>query len=1409
MLSLNRLVTILLLVSFITLFGGNSRAQKLTYHLHKEASTTLQFDQLKAVGPDSTSTALVSNDLKGLNPGEYLVQQFDTQAGDPNGSGVIASGSTVTFALWMRKTANIGTVFPRAKVFVNNASGTPFCTATGTTALSTRLSKLSFSCTTSASINVGNTDRFYLWVGMNLTAGSSSSSFQGELDIEGTLNGNFDSSVAIPAPPAAITSLSPSTGAVGASVTITGTNFGVGQGAVTFSSGKSSTPTSWTPTRIVAPVPSQAVTGNVTVTVGGVVSNGMNFTVVPAPTISSVSPLTGSAGTPITVNGTNFGSVTPALRFNGVAATIVSFSATSISANVPFGATTGNVVVTASGVNSNGIAFTVPAPSITSLSPSSGVAGTPVTISGAHFGRIAGEVTFNGTAGIISSWSDGSILALAPSGVTTGTVIVTSGILNSNGVSFSAVVPNISSVSPTVGVAGTPVTINGSGFGATRGSVWLGSALGVVNSWSDNQVLASVSPGSTSGIAQVQRSGISSNAVTFTVSTPNISTVSPATGVAGTPVTITGSGFGTLQGSGQVWLGTTPGTVTSWSDTQVVATVAAGSSTGTAQVLQNGALSNAVAFSVNNPHVSNVTPMSASSGATVTITGTGFGSPQGSGIVWVGSAPGNVTSWSDTQIAATVSPNAVSGIVRVQQNGIWSNTVGFTVPPNLGQTSATISPSLISLVVGESRSLQASDANGQPVTGLAWTSSDSSIATLSTDDPPVVTAIAPGHVSITAGNSSTDLTVYPGPALPIGTVRWSVPGDGTGFLQILPAVPSSTGVADVFALQASGTVQALSSDGVAKWAVNLGTDKTLTPDFQGGLLVADSQSIKKLDGSSGQAKPAYTLSSPSGSTPSLLVHTDGTIITADGSSVVGINPLTGIPNFSVPLEQTVFSSNGNCGEFLPSETSVPPTVGRGIIAGDGFAYLPYVYTQSPLASNTKVCNSDGSSVEISHTDTHLRVLRIGMDGSVTHLSLGDWTQDGTLECIVGSPITGGAECPQGHFVNSSIGNVPSVNDLVGMLITNADQGVVYSWTLSLADVKYKLTPITGGVAGPTVDLAIPGPLSPMIQSSDGTYFGTVSLSQGTLLTAFDQGGNIRWSAWNYTPVAVTAEGNLVVQSADGSTFSTLDESGNAIGQLAPLHTQSWTGDNYQLGSVEDVIASPMYVDGASFWPQEGGNPSGTGTAILQCPCLLESATAVATAISASGTQKKYLLLVGDPGLNLGPGHNHNVGTLFGLAAQTQGQSLSAASNSVITQRVSSAADFGNELTTNGLIDGGVTFFGHAGLDRFRNSALFPGQDPGDSNNISILTVNQLSNANLGASVTITLNACHAGYGRPSIAQLIANQLKRPVFAYPVDMYFSSDPTPRHFRFGMQAPNGVPTYMVPNGDGMQPTQFMPH
>jgi RHS repeat-associated protein len=182
-----------------------------------------------------------------------------------------------------------------------------------------------------------------------------------------------------------ITSLNPTSGAVGTSVTITGTNFGSSQGTstVTFN-GTSATPcpTCWSATSITSAVPSGATTGNVVVTVGGVASNGVAFTVASSPTITSFSPASASIGTLISVTGTNFNAnnATPVITLNQqgggtIPASISSFTATNVSFVIPTGATTGPITVTVNGLNAvSSTSLTVTAASSFTLNAAPGTA---------------------------------------------------------------------------------------------------------------------------------------------------------------------------------------------------------------------------------------------------------------------------------------------------------------------------------------------------------------------------------------------------------------------------------------------------------------------------------------------------------------------------------------------------------------------------------------------------------------------------------------------------------------------------------------------------------------------------------------------------------------------------------------------------------------------------------------------------------------------------------------------------------------------------------------------------------------------------------------------------------------------------------------------------------------------------
>jgi IPT/TIG domain-containing protein len=101
----------------------------------------------------------------------------------------------------------------------------------------------------------------------------------------------------LPANAPQITSLAPSSGPVGASVTIKGANFGPQQNkaSVTFD-GKPAQVTKWTATSISTRVPTAGTTGDFVVTVSGVASNGVTFT------LGSVSTPT-SAKTATTMKG--------------------------------------------------------------------------------------------------------------------------------------------------------------------------------------------------------------------------------------------------------------------------------------------------------------------------------------------------------------------------------------------------------------------------------------------------------------------------------------------------------------------------------------------------------------------------------------------------------------------------------------------------------------------------------------------------------------------------------------------------------------------------------------------------------------------------------------------------------------------------------------------------------------------------------------------------------------------------------------------------------------------------------------------------------------------------------------------------------------------------------------------------
>jgi IPT/TIG domain-containing protein len=149
-----------------------------------------------------------------------------------------------------------------------------------------------------------------------------------------------------------------------------------------------------------------------------------------APTGLAFLPLSGQAGTEVTIVGSGFddGSPVTGVAFNGAAAAFSIDSDVAMRATVPAGATSGTISVTdAEGTSETLLGFTVSSggllPSLTSLVPTSGAPGDTISLIGTGLEDATG-VAFNGVPGTLVPSTDG-LTAIVPDDATSGPVSLT------------------------------------------------------------------------------------------------------------------------------------------------------------------------------------------------------------------------------------------------------------------------------------------------------------------------------------------------------------------------------------------------------------------------------------------------------------------------------------------------------------------------------------------------------------------------------------------------------------------------------------------------------------------------------------------------------------------------------------------------------------------------------------------------------------------------------------------------------------------------------------------------------------------------------------------------------------------------------------------------------------------------
>lgn len=239
-----------------------------------------------------------------------------------------------------------------------------------------------------------------------------------------------------------ISGIKPLRGGKGTKVTISGEGFSKDpkQNLVLFN-GKDANVLSASDSSIVVEAPNEVTTGPVSVTINGQQTVGNTFTVVPAPVLTSVAPLSGPVGTDVTIKGEFFSNFKDeiTITFNGTPAVVTSATDKMMVVKVPANATKGPVEILINGQTAQVPDFKVQNLGIVSVTPDNGMDGDLVTIKGIGFSQTmnANTVMFNGISALVTQASETELTVKVPANFTSGYLTVQVGGLSATGPFFS------------------------------------------------------------------------------------------------------------------------------------------------------------------------------------------------------------------------------------------------------------------------------------------------------------------------------------------------------------------------------------------------------------------------------------------------------------------------------------------------------------------------------------------------------------------------------------------------------------------------------------------------------------------------------------------------------------------------------------------------------------------------------------------------------------------------------------------------------------------------------------------------------------------------------------------------------------------------------------------------------------
>jgi len=461
-----------------------------------------------------------------------------------------------------------------------------------------------------------------------------------------------------------ISGFSPMFAATNEFVQISGSGF-TGVTNVIFFNNKSVRVTPTADNQINVVVPFGATTGPIQVKKGAtIVTSVDDLTIIGRePYFTSFSPISGSGGTIVTMNGVHFTGATN-VSFNGTNGTITELTTdTQIKVSAPANVTTGPISVTRSNFTGTTSSNFFASPAITSFSPSVGRSGTNVIITGKNFIG-ATFVKFNGaSAPSFTVNSNTQITVAVPTNASTGLINISA----PGGQTFSSsnfvVMPSIFSFSPYFGKTGTNVTIVGANFLGTTNVFFNGMAASF-SGVTSNQLTAIVPLNATSGpLTVATTNGIAVSATNFFLP-PSITIFTPTNGAPGTNVTITGVNFTNATDVSFNGVSANFGVV---NNTTITSSVPPNATSGPISVTAPGGTSTTVVNFYVRPTVSGFTPTAGVAGTSVTITGGSF--TNATSVLFNGVSTTNFTVVDNSQITVIVPTNATTGPISVTAPG--------------------------------------------------------------------------------------------------------------------------------------------------------------------------------------------------------------------------------------------------------------------------------------------------------------------------------------------------------------------------------------------------------------------------------------------------------------------------------------------------------------------------------------------------------------------------------------------------------------------------------------------------------------------------------------------------------------------------------------------------------------------